>query len=435
MAALLVDCEPLLEPINVVAQKWVIISKTQKELRPVQDKRALLTYSYARVREKIAELSSFAIAKDAFKRDTVFSDGARTAGYWATFEAVLQYLIGSAGQIHKRSVSLDHAEVLRYLRSFRQLLTSRHLQYEASVRLFGVDLRYKSLPLPDGVALYRLNREERNERQPVSQPYLLDGWGDQVLGDHPAELRVSITVPVDQSQDGAFFKAQNDAYQFANEIFYRILQAVLVASSGRARLSSISLKGGVEQLPIGRSISREMPPHANIMLGKKELSNICTAYDLVSGGQKSDKTLSRALHRFILGRQRGDLIDKLVDFVIAWEAILLTQDGNPITQELSYRFALNGASIISAAKKNTNPKEIYKKMRSAYSTRSSIVHGGEDKDRDKALQTGDFRNLQELCDFLESNFRQVVFWLALTKPASRPYRQTGGWESLIWSTK
>src|SRR5712692_3666743 len=101
-------------------------------------------------------------------------------------------------------------------------------------------------------------------------------------------------------------------------------------------------------------------------------------------------------------------------------------------QELSYRFALNGASILSVVNKGSNTSENYRKMRSAYSTRSSIVHGGDDKHRDEALQEGDFKNLQELCDFLESSFRGIVFWLSSLEPNIRPYRVQGGWESLIW---
>jgi len=72
-------------------------------------------------------------------------------------------------------------------------------------------------------------------------------------------------------------------------------------------------------------------------------------------------------------------------------------------------------------------------MRNAYSARSSIVHGGDDKDRDKALKKGNFKNLNDLCDFLKESFRLVVFKLSSMKPKERPYRRAGGWEALIWS--
>ena len=432
-AALLVECEKILEPVKTIAQKWVIISKTQQELRQLKDKKSSMTHSFFRNNGKIRTLKSYDIAKRAFERDKVFSEANRAAGYWAKFEAVLQYLISSAGEIRKERLYIDHAEALRYLKSFRQLLTSSHLEYKATARIFGVNLRCKSLSLPDGVTLNRLNRKELNDRQTVLQPYLSDGFMEQQLAYHPVELSVPVTVPVDHSQEGAFFKNQNDAYSVATEIFSKILQAILVVSSGKAGVGHFELKGGLEQIPQGRPVSRGMFPQANIYLGVGDIANIEIAYELLSGGKKCDKTLSRALHRYILGRQRSDLIDKLVDYVIAWEAILLTQNGNPITQELSYRFALNGASILSKIRKTNIPNEMFKKMRSAYSARSSIVHGGDDKDRDKALKKGSFKNLNELCNFLEESFRLVVFKLSSMKPKERPYRRAGGWEALIWS--
>jgi hypothetical protein len=435
LAELLVDCESLLEPVRVFSRKWVILSSTHKQVRKFFDNKASLFHSYIRAHDRIAALKSFAIAKDAFERDNVFFNGEKKAGYSATFEAVLKYLIESAGQIRKRSVLIDHAEALRSLQSFRKALTSRHLKYDALARLFGVNLRCKSLSLPDGVTLYRLTQRERNERQPAIDLFRLYGWEEHAIGDHPAEIRVSITVPVEHPEEGAFYKAKQNAASTASEIFSKTSQAILVATGGNVKVGAIDLKGGLEQLPIGKTIVKDIPFPKNVILGKSDVANIRVAYDLVSGGKRGDKILSRALHRFILGRQRADLIDKLVDYVIAWEAVLLTQDGTPITQELSYRFALNGASIICRTERGSDPSMYHRKMRSAYLTRSSIVHGGEDKDRDKALKIGDFKNLRELCDFLENNFRRVVFWLASMKADIRPYRQHGGWELLIWPKK
>jgi len=60
-----------------------------------------------------------------------------------------------------------------------------------------------------------------------------------------------------------------------------------------------------------------------------------------------------SIHRFLLGRQRTDPFDRLVDFVIAWEAILLTQNGDPMKGELSYRFSVNGATVLNASSRQS----------------------------------------------------------------------------------
>ena len=74
-------------------------------------------------------------------------------------------------------------------------------------------------------------------------------------------------------------------------------------------------------------------------------------------------------------------------------------------------------------------------MKSAYSTRSIIVHGGDDKKRDKELKAGGFDDLNVLCEFLEDNYRRVVFCLASLKSTERPYRKQRGWENLLWGKR
>src|SRR5262249_38299072 len=152
-----------------------------------------------------------------------------------------------------------------------------------------------------------------------------------------------------------------------------------------------------DMLGIGRPMymATQLP---NILLKKSDLKRLHTAYDLVNAGSISDRTINRALHRYFLSRQRTDLMDKVIDLVIAWEALLLTHRGGAIFQELSYRFSLNGASIISKLQ-NTKPEESYKRMKSAYAVRSAIVHGAEQEDIDKSLRAGEFSNLNDLCVF------------------------------------
>jgi hypothetical protein len=211
--------------------------------------------------------------------------------------------------------------------------------------------------------------------------------------------------------DGAFFAATNMAVQVASEIFSRVLQATLLTFRGAAGLGALRLSGGVPGMPYGRSMSRSMPFFGTMVIGKRSTSRLRVAYDLILGGRSSDKTLTRAFHRFLLGRNRADFVDKLVDYVIAWEALLLTQEGNALAQEMSYRFSINGAALLFTLGRQTERTTYFKKMLSAYRARSAVVHGGTDADRDKALGVGGFQNIGELCTFLEDHFRETIFWL------------------------
>ncbi|MDP8208479.1 MAG: HEPN domain-containing protein [Candidatus Electryonea clarkiae] len=434
-SALLVDCEKLLKPFIITAQKWIAISKSEKVLQTIVNESASLSHSYGHALQSISNLNSYKESRSVFENDKVFIEAKSKAGYWVTFDAVLQYIIINIGRIQKNGVKLNTIEAISLLRAFRKNLTSRHIQYDASVRLLGVNIRSKTLDLPDGITLYRLNRKERNKKQPILELSRGSGWGNQVMSDHPVELRVKINIPVDHTQENAFFRVQENAMRVASEIFAKVLQAILIVKGGKVKLNEFELKGGLEQLPVAKSLISEVPPIINIILGKADMKNIYTAYNLISSEGKGDNTLFRSLQRFILGLQRSSFEDRLIDFIVAWESILLTQGGDSIAQELSYRFALNGATIIHSIKIGDNRQANFKKMKSAYFTRSSLVHGSEKKTRDKHLQKGGFKNLHELCEFLESNFREMIFWLASMKPNNRPYRKQDGWESLIWPTK
>jgi hypothetical protein len=433
ISELLSLCEAILEPVHITAEKWVILSETKSVLRPVKDKASSLKSSWIEAQQRIRELPLYAVAKKVFEEDDVFAGARRAAGHWATFDGVLYYLFLSAASLSAKGISIDHTKALYSFQSFRQLLVSPILTYKASARLFGVNLRCKSLSLPDGVTLYRLNRREKNRRQPLTT-FFSSGWDSEMFTEHPVEISAPLKVPVDHTRQSAFFENKNKALQDASELFSTILQAILLAFAGRAGLGPIDVRGGVDQIPAGGGsiFKSNYIMGLDIAVGKKDIPKICSAYDLLVKGGKTDKTLGRALHRFILGRQRDDLADKLVDYVIAWESILLTQKGNPITQELSYRFALNGASLISAATRKPDQRDLFKKVHGAYSTRSAIVHAADDKRLQKELKTCGFSDLSGVCGFLEVNFCNVVFWLASLTPDSRPYQTQSGWESLLW---
>ena len=75
---------------------------------------------------------------------------------------------------------------------------------------------------------------------------------------------------------------------------------------------------------------------------------------------------------------------------------------------------------------------MFNKMRSAYAARSCVVHGSDDQSLERALKGGGFRNLSELCQFLERELREVFFWLDTRGPNERPYRKQGGWDELLF---
>jgi hypothetical protein len=434
IAALLVDIGQSLPEVTIYGQKWVPLSESQAQLRTIEDQSQSIVMAWARNMAKVKALPAFTAAKDAFDRDSVFAHATKGAGYWATFDAVIQKMLLSAARKRRSRLEVDVARGLDAFRAIRGTYSKGHLGLQASARLIGVTLKNRVLQLPDQISLHRLTLKERTQRQ----PFVHIGFGpaegnDGALLQHSTELRVGITVPVKLDAESGFFRAMNGANLVANETFGRVLHAILLAMPGSAAIGRIKLDAEGLMLPVAQQVTRgDIWMFSGVTLNKRDLRRLSIAYDLVVGGPKSDKTLARALHRFLLGRQRTDFVDKLVDYVISWEALLLTQEGNPISQELSYRFSLNGASLISRATKAKDRSDLYKKMHSAYRTRSSVVHGGTDSERDKALAAGAFPTINNLCEFLEQNFRAVVLWLSNIPSSERPYRAPSGWEKLLW---
>ena len=71
-------------------------------------------------------------------------------------------------------------------------------------------------------------------------------------------------------------------------------------------------------------------------------------------------------------------------------------------------------------------------MKSIYALRSDIVHGGDDKKINRSFRKGEFKNLGEVCNFLEYNFKITIWWLLKIVPTERPYIKKYGWEELLW---
>ncbi len=87
--------------------------------------------------------------------------------------------------------------------------------------------------------------------------------------------------------------------------------------------------------------------------------------------KKKQKTTNIALRRFEFAYERVRLEDKLIDYLIGFEALLLKEDER---QELEYRLALRGSVLLG--KTAEERQTIFEGLKTAYRERSNIVHGG-----------------------------------------------------------
>lgn len=89
------------------------------------------------------------------------------------------------------------------------------------------------------------------------------------------------------------------------------------------------------------------------------------------------KFLDTAVRRYSYAHERHRLEDKIVDLLIAAEALFLSdyKKDDPYIGEIRYRMSLRAAVFLGSD--GESRRRIFRQMRAAYELRSSVVHGGE----------------------------------------------------------
>jgi hypothetical protein len=122
--------------------------------------------------------------------------------------------------------------------------------------------------------------------------------------------------------------------------------------------------------------------------------------------KESSSPLGIALSRFTDGYERIKLEDKIIDYVIALEALYL-QEG---TAELSYRLAHRVSVLLTKDKKER--QRLFKMTGRSYDLRSKIVHGSKyDLSHEKVWFVEDTlrRSIREFLKTPKPNWLRIIF--------------------------
>jgi hypothetical protein len=123
------------------------------------------------------------------------------------------------------------------------------------------------------------------------------------------------------------------------------------------------------------------PPSIEYVLEKYDEASVRAILKLLAQSRPYLRgSLGVALRRFNSANERLKDEDRLLDLIIAMEALLLRGDEQ---NELGFRFALRGTALISDKKIR---KEIFSNLKSAYDLRSRIVHGEREHSINKLLK-------------------------------------------------
>lgn len=144
---------------------------------------------------------------------------------------------------------------------------------------------------------------------------------------------------------------------------------------------------------------------------------------------KKHRGLARAARRFGYAMDDHRDEDRIVDVMIAAEALILSDAGSAQERgELKYRLSLRAAYFM--AKDVEERKTIFRFMKAAYDARSTIAHGGQPTDL-KDLE-GDDLDINEFSHFTSHYVRRALRKAIREAPANGPFMD---WESLILSGK
>lgn len=205
----------------------------------------------------------------------------------------------------------------------------------------------------------------------------------------------------------------------------------------------VLVDGIPKQLSLSHLYNYTIDPKA---LDESDLSLLTRCFSLLCC-ETRDKFLDRSINKFLSGRKQDiqhpnttntPNWDKIMDYVVALEAILLSG----MKSELTLRFKLNGAWLLSEAYA-IDRKTAFTALGHLYSLRSSVVHGYDLPNAKKSAQKflsslatarseklHDLELITQISRIIEIWLQNIFFYLAQIPEQSRPYICEGTWEDM-----
>jgi hypothetical protein len=351
------------------------------------------------------------------------------AGYHTQPEQLVTQLI--KGAFLPSEQRFDPEQLLERLNELITLISSESHEFIIIGRLHGVKLETDFIELEPNILLVRLDDDAINERQPLlseacDSPRILDYSNSNI------EIKIITSYPITPLSELSYFNVSNKAVPELRQKLGEVVRSIKLYRSGTYEVYPAThhcpLSIGGASFPIE---PKYISPFNSVVLDDADTDGLKKAFSIVKTVISQDSVLQRSFSRFLIGQDERVPEERVVDFVIAWESLLLTVNGNSINSEVSYRFSLNGAAILVVADNTLEFTEALKLMKGTYGIRSTIVHGGNTDSLRKDINKLGFDNVDALNSRLSELYRKVVYWLATLEKEERPYYVPSGWELLI----
>jgi hypothetical protein len=280
--------------------------------------------------------------------------------------------------IRQNNLTLDVSKLDALYGEFETYFYSDLLKKRALSPLTGFEMEADQIELGPGFFLRRLSLHEREGMASSASsfmrfPHFSVGFP---TGREKFALDLSVEVPKVIGERPPVDLPSGGVAQIASERFHTLITALRLFKTGAVDLTSIStgtvgwdLYGG-----FGGWMGRIRLP---VFAADYELSGaegpVFAAFwaDFQRQYPKEHKRVDLAIRRFNLAYERLMFEDRLIDYAIGLESLLLRAEEQ---QELGFRLALRGSRLLGNDPKARS--EIFSRLRSAYSVRSEIVHDG-----------------------------------------------------------
>jgi hypothetical protein len=344
-------------------------------------------------------------------------------------------------------VSLDTARLHERLTRIAECVSVGEMTGTYSLRVLNIDIEHE-FDFADGIRFAKLSRDSLEAKYPIDRR--ISGVSTLVEEYWPMHrVEAAFTRrgrPVDFQRGFGI----RETGALVNSIVHAFLLADIPKGGSSASVTHVRLETPIESSSLYLGFGGiSLQPH---MLSNDEVTALRESYGFLKECG-NDRVLQTAVDRFIIGRKRGEHHpnrvnepnwDKLVDYVIAMETLFLTADGNPVTQELGYRFRINGSSLLRACAGH-DVRKTFHSLKDLYEIRSKVVHGSDDstilKPANKFISRMGIEDpnrkhplgrLTLILATVENWVKTALLYLGSMPQAARPYRRTDGWEDMLW---
>ncbi len=264
----------------------------------------------------------------------------------------------------------------------------------------------EKIELDPGFSIIKLSKEEKGEIMSQSrQPFGLSSYQLTPFNEYAFECYIQVPKVIGERQP--IYKGRKIPSLVVRTKFEEACSALRLFKNGAVSHDNLVRMKSISWEPIGgisttSSIVITPTFGAQYTLSKAEIPDFLKFWDFFQRTRrKSHKRIDVALRRFNFGYERVRPEDKLIDYLIGFEALLLKGQERG---ELEYRLALRGSVLLETTL--DGKERTYEELKTAYRERSNIVHGGTIKETVK-IGT-DIIKLNEFIGTVEQHLRLAI---------------------------